>query len=37
VELRAFDGVLIDGNLLPQCKDLGGRAEPRYQIVRIGK
>ena len=29
--LGAFDGVLVDGNLLPQCKDLSGQAEPGYQ------
>lgn len=29
--LGAFDGVLVDGNLLPQCEDLGGQPEPGHQ------
>ena len=30
-QLGAFDGVLVDGNLLPQGEVLGGQAEPGYQ------
>ena len=30
-QLGTFDGVLVDGNLLPQCKDLSGQTEPGYQ------
>ena len=30
-QLGAFDGVLIDGNLLPQCQVFGSQAEPGHQ------
>ena len=30
-KLGPFDGVLVDGKLLPQCEDLGGPAEPGHQ------
>ncbi len=30
-QLRAFDGLLVDGNLLSQRQILGGQAEPGYQ------
>ncbi len=30
-QLGAFDGVLVDGHLLPQCEVLGGQDEPGQQ------
>ena len=30
-QLGAFGGVLIHGNLLPQCENLGGQAEPGHE------
>jgi hypothetical protein len=30
-QLGAFDGVLVNGHLLPKGEDLGGQAEPGHQ------